>query len=48
MLDIPNIKDILSSHPMYKMEFMQYLNQTIISDGIADSEYEVFERVRES
>jgi hypothetical protein len=31
---------------MQLMRFVQYLNETILSDGISDGEYALFEKVR--
>ena len=44
---IARLKKGFVNHPMKRMHFMQYLNETILSDGIGDNEYAVFERVRD-
>jgi len=41
------LKDGFKDDIMAKARFMQYLNETIISDGIEDKEYAVFEMIRE-
>ena len=43
---IKRIKEIAGSDSNNMMRFMQYLNETIISDGIEDEEYEIFEGIR--
>jgi uncharacterized tellurite resistance protein B-like protein len=37
-----------SLEPMEKMSFMNYINQVIISDSIDNSEYELFEEIKDS
>ena len=42
------LKASLQDNPMQKLNFLQYLNQTVISDGIEDIEYEIFEEIRDA
>ena len=41
------LKEEFKNKPMEMMKFMQFLNNTITSDGIKDSEYRVFEKIRD-
>jgi hypothetical protein len=40
------LKEGFTGSPMQLMRFVQYLNETILSDGISDGEYALFEKVR--
>jgi len=42
---IKKLKEISNSDSFVMMRFMQYLNDIIVSDGIEDEEYKVFERI---
>jgi len=41
------LKEGFSGQPMQTMHFMKFLNETILSDGIGENEYALFERVRD-
>jgi uncharacterized tellurite resistance protein B-like protein len=41
------LEHIGSLAPMEKMKFMNHINQVIISDDIDDSEYELFEEIKD-
>jgi len=43
---LKRIKELSGSDPYGMMRFMQYLNETIISDGIDEGEYAIFESIR--
>jgi len=44
---IARLREILTDIPMIKLRFVDYLNKTILSDGIGDGEYALFEKVRD-
>jgi len=41
------LKEGFLGHPMQMMQFMKFLNETILSDGIGENEYALFERVKD-
>ena len=41
------LKEGFLGHPMQMMKFMKFLNETILSDGIGENEYILFERIRD-
>jgi len=41
------LKEGFLGHPMQMMQFMKFLNETILSDSIGENEYALFERVRD-
>ena len=43
---LENLKEALADKLSAKARFMQYLNECVYGDGIADGEYEVFEVIR--
>ncbi|BCD67494.1 TerB family tellurite resistance protein [Nitratiruptor sp. YY09-18] len=44
--DILIIKEFLAKLPMQKTRLMMYINEIIISDGIQNKEYELFDKIR--
>jgi uncharacterized tellurite resistance protein B-like protein len=43
---ITKIKDDLINSPIIKIDIMKYLNEMILSDGISEEEYKVFEEIQ--
>jgi hypothetical protein len=43
---LARLREGFGGHAAYLLRFMEYLNETILSDGIGDGEYALFEKVR--